>query len=355
MKKRYLGFATISLVAAFGLAACGSESEPNAPKDETHFNTLDEAPECTSYNEGDTITVGKNKIQYLCEDNEWVKLKAPSSSDSNGDDPASSGSKDDNQTILTEGSMPNGLAIIGNQVWAGKNLDVEKNSDGKEVGRCYKDSEENCKTFGRLYTWTETFQIDEKWAKEEAEANIFKKNHQGLCPEGYHIPTGTDWKNLVEYVNSTKAAQKFADEHDDYEADLVSGILLRSTVYDGKENKVWNDDGVDIPGIDAFGLMLVGTGYADSYEDCQYDEDKEEDVCTIKWDYNDLMGQAFYFVSSGDDETAVTYGTKSNDSSLRDDWARKTTALPVRCIMNMTAKEYKETDEYKKMVEEAKK
>ena len=74
MKKRYLGFATISLVAAFGLAACGSDDKPNSPKDETHFNTLDEAPECTSYNEGDTITVGKNNIQYLCEDNEWVKV-----------------------------------------------------------------------------------------------------------------------------------------------------------------------------------------------------------------------------------------------------------------------------------------
>lgn len=321
MKMRYLAASALTLVAAFGLAACGSSNSSEPENDNSYSSSS----------------------------------KGDSSSDSKGNSSDSKEESEGNQVALTEGSMPNGLVIIGNQVWAGKNLDVAKNADGDEVGRCYKDSKSNCETFGRLYTFTEAFQIDEKWAKEETESNVFKKNHQGLCPDGYHIPTGNDWNNLIEYVNVSKAAENYVKEHDEYNQDQVSGILLRSTVYDGNDNKVWQDGGVEIPGVDAFGLMLVGAGYATAGEDCKYDEDKDEDVCTIKWNYDGLMEETNFFTSVNDDRTSDTYETKSNDDAIRKGWAEKTTALPVRCIMNMTAKEYKETDEYKKMVEEAKK
>lgn len=357
MKKRYLGFATISLVAAFGLAACGSESEPNAPKDETHFNTLDEAPECTSYNEGDTITVGKNKIQYLCEDNEWVKIKAPSSSDSNGDDPSSSDSEgDENQTTLSEGSLPNGLVIIGHQVWAGQNLNVKEDKDGNSIGRCYKDKESYCETYGRLYTWIESMQVSSEYAEATVEPGVVKKNHQGICPDGFHIPTGNDWDNLINYVNSTKAAAGYRTKNDMSDNADVGGALLRSTTYDANDVKLWSDAEGSVPGVDAFGMMLVGSGYGRSSEDCQYDEEKEEDVCTIKWEYNNLNEEATYFTTSDEDNAADIVYFTWDAAYHHTDWHYKNElSFPVRCIMNMTAKEYKETDEYKKMVEDAKK
>ena len=365
MKKRYLGFATISLVAAFGLAACGSDDKPNSPKDETHFNTLDEAPECTSYNEGDTITVGKNNIQYLCEDNEWVKLKAPSSSNSNGDEPSSSGSEgDENQTTLSEGSLPNGLVIIGHQVWAGQNLDITKNTDGEEIGRCYDNDEENCKIFGRLYTWTEAMQIDSSYKSKNVGATTIKKNHQGLCPEGFHIPTGNDLENLVKYVNSTKVAADYRTKEDMNEGADISGILLRSTTYDANEIKVWSTGEDAVPAKDAFGFMLVGAGSVTERSECEMvgngkegDDYEETEVCKIVYENDgNILEKMYFWLSEEDDESSARIAnTHFSWTDVVNDWQYKSSANSVRCIMNMTAEEYVKTDEYKKTVEDAKK
>ncbi|MDR2555664.1 MAG: hypothetical protein LBC64_09585 [Fibromonadaceae bacterium] len=60
---------------------------------------------------------------------------------------------------------------IGNQVWLAQNLDyADKDS------KCYDNKEDNCKIYGRLYTW-------------EAAAEA--------CPAGWHLPDDAEWNKLI--------------------------------------------------------------------------------------------------------------------------------------------------------------
>lgn len=69
---------------------------------------------------------------------------------------------------------------IGNQVWMAENLNI-KSKDSY----CYNKLAENCKTFGRLYSW------------EKA---------QSICPKGFSLPTDEDWTILADSLGGLDIA-----------------------------------------------------------------------------------------------------------------------------------------------------
>lgn len=88
---------------------------------------------------------------------------------------------------------------IGNQTWMNENLDVdtfrngdriaqaetnrewEKASENKQPAWCYfKNKPENGKVYGKLYNW---FAVSDP---------------RGLAPEGWHVPSDSDWSSLIE-------------------------------------------------------------------------------------------------------------------------------------------------------------
>ena len=73
---------------------------------------------------------------------------------------------------------------IGNQIWMAENLKSLHYSDGTKIKEVYTydDDEKNISTYGRLYTW---------------EAVV---NKSGICPQGWHIPTDAEWKDLERYL-----------------------------------------------------------------------------------------------------------------------------------------------------------
>ena len=48
----------------------------------------------------------------------------------------------------------------------------------------------NCNEYGGLYQWDEMMQHSSGLAA------------QGICPEGWHLPTDNEWKYLEGYVDS---------------------------------------------------------------------------------------------------------------------------------------------------------
>ena len=60
---------------------------------------------------------------------------------------------------------------IGEQIWMGKNL----NYNSPASDRCFDNNAENCKLYGKLYTWARA---------------------QKVCPEGWHLPSDEEWKKL---------------------------------------------------------------------------------------------------------------------------------------------------------------
>jgi uncharacterized protein (TIGR02145 family) len=75
---------------------------------------------------------------------------------------------------------------LGNQVWMGYNLNY--NIPGSW---CYKDSADYCKTYGRLYS---------------IEAAL------KACPIGWHLPSDSDWINLVNTLGGKNIAGGFMKE-----------------------------------------------------------------------------------------------------------------------------------------------
>ena len=109
--------------------------------------------------------------------------------------------------------------IIGKQTWRKCNLDVEpvgtgvaKNSwcNGDEpyarygVADEYDVADDNCEKFGRLYDWATAMALPEKCNDFHSDNDsdcIINTPHQGLCPEGFHIPTNADWNELFYFVD----------------------------------------------------------------------------------------------------------------------------------------------------------
>jgi len=76
---------------------------------------------------------------------------------------------------------------VGNSVWMADNLNF--NAEGSW---CYEDFEENCTQYGKLYSWN------------VAMADNSNEGNNGICPEGWSIPTKADWETLVESYKKTK-------------------------------------------------------------------------------------------------------------------------------------------------------
>jgi len=69
---------------------------------------------------------------------------------------------------------------IGDQVWMSANLNI-KTKDSY----CYKNLAENCKIFGRLYSWEKALRV---------------------CPTGFRLPTDEDWITLADSIGGMDVA-----------------------------------------------------------------------------------------------------------------------------------------------------
>ena len=63
---------------------------------------------------------------------------------------------------------------IGDQWWMAENLNYETDSSF-----CYKDSDEYCEKYGRLYTWDAVVDV---------------------CPDGWRLPSKVEWETLFDAV-----------------------------------------------------------------------------------------------------------------------------------------------------------
>ena len=76
---------------------------------------------------------------------------------------------------------------IGNQVWMAENLRY-----ASENSYCYKNKEENCVKYGRLYI-----------------NNILTDSTLRVCPAFFHIPTRDDWDSLFHVFKDSQKAGRF--------------------------------------------------------------------------------------------------------------------------------------------------
>jgi len=74
--------------------------------------------------------------------------------------------------------------VVGNQTWFAENLNYNIG-----INWCYGDNPSNCITYGRLYNWATIMY-------GEASSNTVPSGVQGICPDGWHLPSDEEWKIL---------------------------------------------------------------------------------------------------------------------------------------------------------------
>ena len=92
--------------------------------------------------------------------------------------------------------------VIGNQCWLDENLNVgimingdfnQTNNDTIEK-YCYDNNPSNCTIYGGLYQWDEMMQY------------TYSAGVQGICPDGWHIPSNYEWTLLTNFLGGVNLA-----------------------------------------------------------------------------------------------------------------------------------------------------
>lgn len=109
---------------------------------------------------------------------------------------------------VSYGGKDYNTVLIGNQCWLKENLEVgtqinhgqwpDNNSVIEKY--CYNDIPVNCETYGGLYLWNEAMQY------------VTTEGTQGICPDGWHMPTEVDVQTLITSVGNDGNALKREDQ-----------------------------------------------------------------------------------------------------------------------------------------------
>ena len=97
--------------------------------------------------------------------------------------------------------------LIGNQVWMRENLRTTKYANGTTIPlgttssydvayRYYPNGDSaNVSDYGYLYNWAAVM-------KGASSSNANPSGVQGICPDGWHVPSDAEWTELTNYVSS---------------------------------------------------------------------------------------------------------------------------------------------------------
>jgi uncharacterized protein (TIGR02145 family) len=110
--------------------------------------------------------------------------------------------------------------MLDGRMWTLQNLHTIPSASSVGTGKqasCVKDS---CAKYGRQYSWAMAMDLPAT-CDEVSCAQKDSLSHQGLCPSGWHLPTGKEWSNLVAYA-ATGAS------------DSIGASRLMSTTAEGK-------------------------------------------------------------------------------------------------------------------------
>lgn len=147
---------------------------------------------------------------------------------------------------------------------------------------------------GNLYNWTAAVGLKSKRAALKEE-NEFKTRRQGICPNGWHIPTKKEWETLINYVSI----------HSDNES--VAKKLMSTTGWKRHRN------GTDTYGFNAIPISGCTAGNCDSG-----------------------IGNEARFISATSKNSFQSYyaGLENSYYEAYTFYSDKSSAFSVRCVKN---------------------
>jgi uncharacterized protein (TIGR02145 family) len=152
---------------------------------------------------------------------------------------------DDEIPVLTVSDFDGNIyrtVLIGDQLWMASNLKTSHYADGTEIyllesnsewealdidakAYCYYDNDADNEsfTYGALYTWAAI--MNGAQSTDNNPSRI-----QGVCPDGWHVPSDSEWKELEMYLGMGKI---------DADTTGPRGISIGSQLADNRD--LWAD------------------------------------------------------------------------------------------------------------------
>ena len=125
---------------------------------------------------------------------------------------------------------------VDGKVWMAENLNYydATNSLLKRYSYCYNDDEDNCDLMGRLYERAAAMNDERCFFGEDC--GLGDGPIQGICPDGWHIPSKSEVEELNDYIGKLNAS-------------------------DARSAVGWGSPTASIPqGSDSYGLSFIGAG-----------------------------------------------------------------------------------------------
>ena len=148
---------------------------------------------------------------------------------------------------------------------------------------------------GYLYNWAAAVGVADGY---DYGTKPFSGNRQGICPNGWHIPSRSEWQALEDYIEKTKGR-------------YTAGKHLKTT-------SGWYDGDSDYkPGLDTYGFAALPAG------------------CTNESSVYNVGGSTSFWTATPDGiySNYVYYRYLYNDNdNLYDDYSLKNGGLSVRCL-----------------------
>ncbi|MCQ2060619.1 MAG: fibrobacter succinogenes major paralogous domain-containing protein [Fibrobacter sp.] len=191
------------------------------------------------------------------------------------------------------------VVTIGTQTWMAQNLNYAPDENHvRSLGYyawsgCYGGKADLCSKYGRLYTWEVA--MDKAGCGYGGSCNNSYEGTQGICPEGWHLPTYAEWNTLFTNVGGKN----------------VAGRMLKS-------EEGWKYYSESTKGIDYYGISALPAGIR--YRDGSFG----------------YAGSDAYFWSSSESGSNNAYSmylyNYHEDAYL--DGSTKLYAFSVRCLLN---------------------
>ena len=231
--KRFLF--SLCLISACSLIACGDDSSSGPKQDDSSSlessSSSEKAKSSSSKDEKSSSSSSKEKSSSSLKEDKDVNSDAEENSGSGNEtdapeqDKSSSSSKGKESTRNTKTPSANydpekklltddrdgevyKTVKIGNQIWMAENFRFTPKEPVKGCEMLYLDNDEDTTAFakyGRHYSWIDAMLLpcdsienaDPLWDEPS-----IRHPHQGICPDGWHIPSQDDWVTLIDGISS---------------------------------------------------------------------------------------------------------------------------------------------------------
>jgi len=209
---------------------------------------------------------------------------------------------------------------IGSQCWMRENLRTTKYANGTSIqyGNAtassttayyyYPGSQDSVPIYGLLYNWTAV--MGDENSSERNPSGV-----QGVCPNGWHLPSVAEWNQMSDYVYSQ--AEYYCNEHHGY---IAKSLASTSRWYAGGYCEV----GSNLSANNATGFTILPAGFFEGSH-------KSFGNYAYFWsatEWNGTHGREFYLISTNAFLTQSGYGGKNIGVMYKD------AGFSVRCVRN---------------------